>query len=268
MEEDYTVLVKGTIALLVLLPLLLTGCLGQGGSAPAPADTVSGGKSAVVSTDLLGTLRKHTPRPSATLGIYASMYLAQGLFVSTESALHGISSLLKILEAQEKPLSDDAFALLGQLETTMNINIVDTLNRSTNRVETLDQYSTALKNITENSKRKNAELQASATTLEEQQKTQRQTVRDLEKEIQKAIDAKDFTTAGSKQGELTKAETALNETEFKQKQTNDMLERFKKLIEGAERRQNAIDSNREILIAGLQITDPQGLVDLGVVTEN
>ncbi|MDD5075233.1 MAG: hypothetical protein PHO54_05165, partial [Candidatus Peribacteraceae bacterium] len=199
--------------------------------------------------------------------IFSSMYLSQGLFVSTQSALNGVTALLKILESQEKPLSDDAFALLGQLETTMNINIVETLNRSTDRVETLDQYATALKNITENSQRKNDELKASATTLEEQKKTQRQTVRDLEKEIQKAIKAKDYTTAGNKQGELTKAETTLNDTEFKEKQTNDMIDRFKKLIEGSVRRQNAIDANREILIAGLQITDPQGLKDLGVVTE-
>lgn len=259
---------KGKIALLVLPSLLLlTGCFGSEGSSALPSDEVSGGKSAVISTELLGKMLRHSPRPSATLGIFSSMYLSQGLFVSTESALNGITSLMKILETQEKPLSDDSFALLGQLETTMNINIVDILNRSTNRIETLDQYSTALKNITENSKQKSDELKASATTLEEQKKTQRQTVRDLEKEIQKAITAKDFTTAGSKQGELTKAETALNETELKDKQTNDMIDRFKKLIEGAEKRQAAIDTNREILIAGLQITDPQGLKDLGVVTE-
>ncbi|MDD5074885.1 MAG: hypothetical protein PHO54_03325, partial [Candidatus Peribacteraceae bacterium] len=77
-EEGYTVSVKGKIALLVLPSLFLNGCLGSGGTATPSSDTVSGGKSAVVSTNLLGEMRKHTPRPSATLGIFSSMYLSQG----------------------------------------------------------------------------------------------------------------------------------------------------------------------------------------------
>jgi chromosome segregation ATPase len=243
---------------------MLSGCASSTVS-PTPLQ-VSGGKSATFVLDSITKNPGH-PRPSGTLGIFTSLYLAQRLFLPTESAVRGIEELLHIIRSQEQPLGDETFTLLQTLGDALSVNVVDLLNRSDNRLETLDRYVEALSNATENGKRRSEELKAALETMAAQKKGQTALVREIDRAQKAAVKAKDYGTAGAKEAELTKAQTALSETTLKESQTKSSQKQLTELLTLAEKRLAAISKNREILLSGLQITDPQGLKDLGLVQD-
>jgi len=258
--------VKRSALLLSCGALLLFGCAFSA-TDPQKTDSVSGGKSGIVSTGQLGQLPERTPRPSGTLGVFSSAFLAQGMFYPTQTGLEGIDALLTILKGQEQPVTDETFLLLEQLGTALSVDIIDLLNRSPDRAIALTQYTEALDTVNTNGKRKMEELTTASKNLATEKKDQRLVVRNIEKEISTAVKEKDFGTAGSKQAELTTEQTKLSGIELEEKQTNETLRTFKDMTARADARLKAIAANREILIAGLQITDAQGLKDLGVITE-
>ncbi|ALM09997.1 MAG: hypothetical protein PeribacterA2_0624 [Candidatus Peribacter riflensis] len=260
-----SVSVKGRITLLALATLALFGCTAKD---PEPVVPVSGGKSATIVLDSLAAVPKGSARPSGTLGIFIATYLAQGFIMQVDSATQGLQQILMIVRGQEQPLGDETFALLQTLGDILSVDVIDLLNRSNNRIETLDQYTLGLKNAIDNGTRRAGELQTALETLATQKKEQRQTVRDIERAQKEAIAAKDYSTASSKDTELLKAQTALSQTELTEDQTKDAERQLSDLLELAEKRLSAIEKNREILLSGLKITDPQGLKDLGLVQES
>lgn len=203
------------------------------------------------------------------MGIFMGIYLAQGLFFPTEAATRALSEMVRIVHDQEQPLSDASFTLLQTLGDMLAVDIVDLLNRSPNRVETLDRYSESLINSITATKRKLDELKAALEVLATQKKDQRTLVRDLERTQKEAITAKDFATASEKEQELLKARTTLSDTELNETQTKDMQSRLKKLLDIAEKRMAAINKNREILLSGLTVSgDLPGLTDLGIMEKS
>ena len=258
---------KKGIVLLALTAAVLGGCVFSTDSTEqAVQPSVSGGKSATVVLDSIIQNRSNS-RPSGTLGIFSALYLAQRLFLPTESAVRGIEEMLDLVRSQEQPLGDETFVLLQTLGDALSVNVIDLLNRSGDRLSTLDQYVEALTNATENGKRRSEELKAALETITAQKKEQRTMVNTLTRDQKEAIKAKDFATAGTKQEELTKAQAALSETELKESQTKSAQKQLTDLLTLAQKRLTAIDKNREILLSGLQITDPQGLKDLGLIRD-
>jgi len=254
--------VKGRLFPL-LLSCTLVGC--SFSNETAPILPVSGGKSAAVAINALAKGPGENVRPSGALGIFSTMYLAQGFFLSTESAVQGLKDILGIVRDQEKPLSDESFALLQTLGDTLSVDVVDLLNRSTNRIETLDRYTESLTNTIAATKLKLDELKTALGILALQKKERRTLVTDLTRLQKTAITAKDFSTAAEKEQELIKARTALSETELTESQSKDMQSRFKKLLDIAEKRKAAIDTNRQLLLSGLKVADIPGLQDLGII---
>ncbi|OIO53038.1 hypothetical protein AUJ46_06005 [Candidatus Peregrinibacteria bacterium CG1_02_54_53] len=255
---------KRALTFLALCAVVLGGCTSSSETAYPPS--VSGGKSATVALDVLAK-RALSPRPSGSLGVFSTLFLAQQLFLPTQSATDGIEQILRMVRSQEQPLGDETFALLQTLGDTLSVNIVDMLNRSTDRIVALDQYVSALTNIIDNGKRRDEELTTALDTIGDQKKEQRALVRDLERTQKDAIKAKDFATAGAKEAELSKAQTTLSETELKESQAKSSQRQLTDLLSQAEKRLLAIEKNREILLAGLTISDPQGLKDLGLMRE-
>ena len=247
---------------LAIVSFAIVGCSPGGGA--TPVEPVSGGKSATVVLQAIAKTTEHA-RPSGTLGVFASLYLAQGFFLPTESATDGLSGILGIVREQEEPLSDESYALLQTLGETLAVDIVDMLNRSANRLESLDRYTASLTNTLTRTKGKIDELAAARTVLAAQKKDRRAQVSDLQRAQSAAVTAKDFATAGAKEQELSKARTALSQTEFTETQTKDLQSRFQKLLDIGNKRKEAIDKNREILLSGLTVTDLPGLTDLGLI---
>ncbi|MEI8230855.1 MAG: hypothetical protein WCG83_07020 [Candidatus Peregrinibacteria bacterium] len=255
---------KRRIALSALfVTLLLGGCSFLKKTSTNPLD-VSGGKSATVAISDLA-YEKHNPRPSGILGIFTSTFLSQGIFFASQSGIRGVTDTLKVLSMQEQPLNDNTFLMLQQLGDTLAVNVPDMLNRNPNRITALDQYSESLGNLITNADQKVAELAASQTTLTAQQKTEQTAANVIQKEVDQASKLNDFSTAGSKQQDLLKAQSKLAETQLKLKQTKDMLTRLKAAVTLAKARQSAIQKNREIILSGLSIVDLPGAQNLGII---
>lgn len=249
---------------LLLAYCLLVGCSLSGGS-PVSPESVSGGKSATIVLDALAKGPAVQARPGGVLGVFTTMYLAQGTFLPSASAVRGVRDILRIVHDQEKPLSDESFALLQTLGDILSVDLFDLLNRSPNRIESLDRYTESLTNADAATKSKLEEIAAALKVLAAQKKERRTIVSDLMREQKATIAAKDYSTAARQDEELLAARTRLSETEFTESQSKDMQGRFVKLLDIAEKRKAAIEKNRELLLAGLRVSDLPGLEDLGIL---
>jgi hypothetical protein len=193
--------------------------------------------------------------------------LAQGIFLPVRSAWLGVEAQNKLFARQGDATADETFTLLQELGNILQVNVSDILNRSPDRRETLDQYLQALHNVFALSERKKTELHTRAEALREEERTKRKTAQDIEREINRALDNKDYTGAGSRQRELSEAQGTLAEVETKREQTEDIEDRFEELLEIAKQRVIAIEANRLILIAGLRVVRLPGIEDLDILLE-
>jgi hypothetical protein len=207
------------------------------------------------------------PRPTGTLGVFVSLYLAQGAFVPVMAASHGIDVLHQIILGQTTPESSETFSLLKEFGSVLQADVVDLLNRSSNREVALDQYLRSLRNIMELAQRKINELVALEESLAQRQRDERTVVRDMERMIQTALRDEDYELAGEKQEELVPAKSSLAAVETELEQTQDILEPYEKLMEIAVERADAIEKNRAIMIAGLKVIEVPGVDDLELIQD-
>lgn len=256
-----------------LCSLLATACAGEvpvedGATIQIPPET-SGAKAGAFSTLLLNVPTRNVGgvRPSHTLGIYTSMYLAHGAFLPVQAAMLGITAQQHMWLGQTQPETSETFALLREFGSILQVDIVDSLNRSGDREETLELYTRSLVNIMELANRKMKELNTLQEELRSQRKEQKNIVDDLERAIQKAIKEENYEFASSKQEELVTLKADLTTIETKEEQTDDILKPYEKLMQIAEKRQNAIEKNRRILIAGLRVVDVPGIENLDILEQ-
>lgn len=254
--------------------LLLAGCSLFGGTpeSETPGEgsdlEVSGARSGIISVHSLdGGLPMGVIRPSAAVGLYATTFLAQGIFLPVRTAALGIAAQRAIIAGQGSVSSDETFMLLQELGNILQVNVPDVLNRSTDRAQALELYVQTLTNAHALGERKLSELVATQESLEDDERAQRRVVRDIDRAIREALDADDFTTAGGRQQELTEAETKLAETETRRDQTEDIADRYEELLEIAANRLVAIEANRKIIVAGLKVIELPGIEDLNILTE-
>jgi len=246
----------------LVICLALSAC-GTPKSAPPPE--VSGAKTAIAFMNMLMLQQKNGGRPGATLGIFSTLFTSQGIFLPVKSAMFGFEAERKIIEGMTKPDTDENYALLQEAGNVLQVNITDTLNRSDSRQETLDAYDQSLHNFSSLLDRKITELTSAGKELQKTQRLQQTTVSTMQRDIQKAMNDQDYSTAGQQQEELQKAQSDLAATQSKNKQIADLVSRFKVLLNIAVQRTQAIEANREILIAGLKVVDVPGISDLGIL---
>jgi len=251
------------------MSLLLTSCAGGDADAEKQAETFGSrigiAASYILSLQTRGSM--NLVRPSPTMGVFTSSYLAQGAFVNVQAATLGIFAQKKLLTGQSLPASSETFTLLQELGTALQVDIVDMLNRAGNRGEALDAYVESLKGIGGLSLRKKKELEQLQATLQTKRKDEKAVLRDLESDLRKVLKNEDYGRASSLQEEIAAAGSALAQTEVKLDQTDDILDRYEELLEIAEERLIAIENNREIIIAGLRVFEVPGIEDLGILDE-
>jgi hypothetical protein len=254
---------------LFLIAMLLSSCSASKGTTNAPASDnaaqVSGARDATMLTLTVLERSASVLRPAPLLSIYVNMLLADGLAVPVEAARSGIEAQLLLHAPLTGESIDSLYALLEEFAAVLHVDVNDLLNRSDNRIETLDAYSVGLRNITERSRRRAEEVQQDVATLKTQTTEQKKTVSALGAELKNATKAKDFATAQEKQSALGEAQAQLTAT---QSQLNEMLNIqaiLSDLLKIAGQRIAALESNREILIAGLKVVDVPGVEDLGVL---
>jgi hypothetical protein len=258
---------RSVLSAAFLLTLLVSACGNSGTPDTGSTAPVSGARSAVEFTVSLGSSMVTTvvTRPPALLSIYVNMLLADGLAVPVNAARAGIDMQLIINAPASEQNLDNSYDLLEEFASILHVNVTDMLNRSADRPKTLDEYSTGLGNITERSRRRNDDLKQQLKDLKVEERDRRKEQTAIEREVNAAVKANDFGTAGAKQQELIEAQERVTRVSLQTKEVTALQSSFENLLEIADARIKAIDSNREILIAGLRAVDVPGVEDLNVI---
>lgn len=234
-------------------------------TAPTEEATTDGALDAVALS--LSAFRTMQPpvRSAPLFGIYASMFLGDGATAVVTSAMEGIFVQMSLHGMPTAESVDNLYALLEEFAAVLHVDIADILNRSENRAQTLDEYAAGLANITERSSRRAEDVNEQIASTKSRQIEQRKTVSTIDKEVKSAVKANDFMTAQDRQSALAEAQATLTETESSMKELNSLQNIFEELLDIASKRITALESNREVLIAGLKVVDVPGVDDLGVI---
>ncbi|MBM3231122.1 hypothetical protein FJZ28_02225 [Candidatus Peregrinibacteria bacterium] len=255
---------RKTLISILAISLTLSGC--SGGKTEIPLEA-SGARTAAAIMHLLAQQVSVNRRPSATMGIFSGIFTSQGVFLPVKSAILGFETQQKILEGFARADTDENYALLLEVGNILQVDIIDTLNRSANRRETLDTYIQSLRNTGILLERKIGELEMLLDEVQNEVREQKKLTREIEKIVKKAVKDQDYAVASEKEQELQTAKADLAEMETKAGQTEDMLGRFRELYGVAAVRLQAMDNNREILIAGLKVIEVPGIKDLGILEQ-
>lgn len=234
--------------------LLLSACSKKGTTAAAGTQKSSAASSS-----------SHVPLPTAPLGALVTHFLGNGGMPDTKSAKEGVDSQVQLHREYNPLKNDDTFALLTQFGTILQIHIPDMLNRSTDRAGTLNQYIDALKNITVRAQRTADDLTNHAAALHTQDQKQQSDLSTLQRQLDTAKRGNDFATATTAQKDITALQAKIGDTRSQEQQTKDLITTYQNLIDISKKRQDAIDKNREVLIAGLQIVNIPGVENIGVI---
>ena len=204
-------------------------------------------------------------RPSAALGLYTTMYLAQGAFIPVKSATLGIAAQQKILAGQTEVESDETFSLLKEFGSILQVDVIDTLNRSKKREEALDTYLRSLGNIMQLAERKINELKELQESTGDLRKAKRDDARQIERTIRQLLDDQEYEEAGRQQELLTTANGEVAELETKEQQVRDILRSYNTLMDIANDRMKAITVNRRVILAGLKVVEVPGIEEFDIL---
>lgn len=240
-------------ALLLLTLLVSAGCRRETAKPPPPPPPADE--------------QVYAPRPSAPLGVYVGLFLAQNGFLPVNGAMQGVVAGRELMTVDPKKNLEETFALLQEFGAVLGENIPDLLNRSDDRPNTLTLYQQGLQNITERAKRREAELQSALEDLRRRENEASRTIGDIERSLREALEKRDYATSGGLQQERTVVEDERGRLQTEINQTQDILRTFEDLLRIAEKRIDAIQKNREALIAGIKVSDVPGVEDLGVINK-
>lgn len=202
--------------------------------------------------------------PAPALGMYVANYLIDATGTRIQGATNGVNTGLDILlENQEHP--EASFALLEQLGTILQVNVPDMLNRSTDRQKTLDAYISTLTQVADRSISQVTALKQQQKTLLAVQHDKRGIVASIQHDLNSALQKQDYTTASEKQSAIVDAKAEQSKAEAEVNQIGSTINLYNNLNAIAAKRLKAIQANREVLIAGLQVVDLPGVNDLGVL---
>ncbi len=204
-------------------------------------------------------------RPTAPLGLFASVFLSQGGSFPASSAVQGVRAQYMFQQPINPDQMDDAFQLLQEYGGVLGVDVPDLLNRSADRSGTLNEYIDGLTNITKRAKQKTADIDDAIAARNDILRTQSRENSDIQSRIRKAFSAGDYGTAGALQQDATIAEGKVNKTQSDINRLRDILRIFEQLNDLSDRRLLAITQNREILIAGLQVIDVPGIEELRLI---
>lgn len=253
-----------------LVTIALSACVG--GASPTPSIfTFAAPTGARWAHELLETGRVQPaprPRPSAMLGPYIAAFLSLPLLELSHASVSGVLSGVALLFHDQGSIRDESYALLEELGLILQVDIPDRLNRALDRQLSLDTYRDGL---IDTAKR----CQAHVTTLGDRDDEAGVLVRELrtkastiQRALSDALRAKDYATAGSRQAELSVVQGELAVATAKQREIGNIIDLFDESLATAAERLQAIDANREALIAGVTVTNIPGSEAIGVLEQS
>jgi hypothetical protein len=239
---------------------VLAGC----GESDATPLAVRGARDAAEALPLLVTGMPRASRPSAPLGVFASLYLSHFGILPVRGAIAGVHA--ETILSEEAPINiDETFALLQEYGTILSVSVPDLLNQSTDRVQALNAYVQGLQNITVRAKKLEGELKVHIDRKRDDEREAQKRVTEIQRTIDKGFRDRDYSVAGSEQQALVDAQKKLTEVHAEVERGQNVLRTLQQLIDIATRRLAAIDKNREALIAGIAVTDIPGIEELDIL---
>lgn len=257
----------GTIGLMLCIGLVSCGGAPTTDNQNKPTVSVSGAKSGIVASDTIANnvAASAKARRSALLGIFVSEYLSVSAGANAAgSALLGVEAQSDITHAQTT-VTDPDYQLLQAFADALQVDVADLLNRSDNRQESLDAYTTALNNVAERANNRYKEIGVSLEEVKEDARTKRKELTQAESELRTALREKNFDAAGEKQKLVNERQSAFAEVDLKQEQLDDLKNTLDQLLTLYGEKILAIEKNREALIAGTRVVDVPGAEELQVI---
>jgi hypothetical protein len=256
--------------ILLAAALCLTACFGFGEKAEAPTITsMTARNGASWSQQILmrGTVAPAPiPRPSAQLGPYLAAFLSLPYAESSHSAVTGMLAGMSIL-FQDRGIGDESYALLEEFGLVLQVNLTDQLNRALDRKMALDAYREGLIDVATRAQDRLDELENRQNESNAEVRELRSRASDVQRALNDALRDKDYATAGNRQSESSEVQGELAVATAKQREIGSIISLFEDALDAAAERLQAIDANREALIAGVSVTDVPGAGDLGVLED-
>jgi hypothetical protein len=255
--------------LLTALVVLLVSCGGNSTSTEQVqkrTESVSGGRSGIFIIDALVTRPADAgkPRRAALLGVFVSEFISKSPTALVNGGIQAIGVQNGIFEKQSS-ISDPDFDLIQAFADALQVDVLDMLNRSTNRQETLDTYIESLTNIAERANTRLAELTEADDVQTENLRQLNRERADLERELRNATNDKDYLLANEKQKLLNEKERQISEADVKLSQIKNVANTLEELLQLYNDKLLAIQENREPLIAGTKVVDLPGTLDLKIL---
>lgn len=241
--------------------LLLTSC---GKSASSNLTTRSAVHAPLLAYQLAGLYRPPN-RPSASLGVFVSLFLSQGGSMPVASTLAGIAAAQLLMQPLNPDNLDDAYLLLQDFGSVLQVNVPDMLNQQTDRTGALNEYVTGLRNITIRAQLKAKEIHNASEARRDTLRTQQQTLSSVRNQIQKALHSQDYATAGALQPQANSAQVAVEKTQSEISRLNEVGRIFDQLLAIATERYGAIEQNRAPLLSGVKVVQVPGVEDLNLL---
>lgn len=252
-----------TLSVLCLI-FIISGCsLGKS----TDQMSVSGGRSALQTIDVI---INHAPPPAvarsaAMLGVFISEYIATSAAAQgVEGALLAVGVQSHIMETQGN-VSDPDFDLMQAFADALQVDVADLLNRSPDRQQALDTYSTALTNVASKANDRYKQVIAATDEVKTQNRDDQSAKNSAERELKKALNDKAFNEASTKQKKLLETQQALAESDLKLRELTELSRTLDKLLTLYGQKILAIQQNREILISGLKVVDVPGIEELKII---
>lgn len=256
--------------ILLAATLCLTACFGFGEKAEAPSMmSMAARNGASWSQQILmrGTVTPAPkPRPSAQLGPYLAAFLSLPYAESSHSAVTGMLAGMSIL-FQDRGIRDESYALLEEFGLALQVDLTDQLNRALDRQMALDAYVEGLTDVATRAQEHLGELEDRQDESNAEVRELRSRASDVQRALNNALRDKDYATAGSRQSESSEIQGELAVATAKQREIGNIIRLFEDALDSAAERIQAIDANREALIAGVSVTDVPGADDLGVLED-
>lgn len=208
-----------------------------------------------------------TALPSALFGPYVAGYLTHRSALPYRGSLEAVNAQMDILyeAASQEEREDAALTVLEHLGSALEVNLTDLLNRSPEREKALNAYINALRTLLAMGTKQQGALEEQRGTIGDERRERRRTSSDIQHELHQALREKNYSIAGSRQEELTRAEADLAASQAQETHIQSLIDIYKDLLEVGGERLYAIEKNRSALIAGVEVIQVPGTEDIGVL---
>lgn len=200
---------------------------------------------------------------NALLSLYSIDFLLRKGPLYGRSARESIFSfsLLDVIDQN----TESPFALLEQLEQVLRTDIQALLNKEVNRANALNDYIARLELIAAKAAIRMKILESQESEIRSLAREQQILVREKDRALRKALQEEDFRTAEEIQRDLLQDELILSQKKTEEQQLSRTVGLYEGLLKVSEDRHEAIERNREVLIAGLKVIKVPGIDDLGIL---